>query len=213
MIKIEAVAFTLESAIAAADNGAHRIELCASKADGGITPSFGTIAAAREILEIPIHVMIRPRGGDFVYTMEEFESMKIDIEICKKLGIDGVVFGILHSGSTVDKERCKELVGLAKPMTANFHRAFDRCSDHFKALEDVIECGFQRILTSGKGEHAMDSCGLLAELVRKAGDRIIIMPGGGVRKENIKTLSHITRATEMHTSAINDLHEMLVLIK
>ena len=211
MVKIEAVAFNLESAIAAADKGAHRIELCASQPEGGVTPSFGTIASAREILEIPIHVMMRPRGGDFAYTAEEFESMKIDVEICKKLSIDGVVFGILHSNNTIDKQRCKELADLARPLTANFHRAFDRCTDPMIALEDIIGCGFQRILTSGKEMKAIDSCGLLAELVRKAGDRIVIMPGGGVRIDNLRSLMHITKAKEFHTSAIYQLPEMIKL--
>ena len=157
--------------------------------------------------------MIRPRGGDFVYSPTEFESMKIDIEICKKLNVDGVVFGILNPDNTVDKERCKELAQLALPLTSNFHRAFDRCSDPYKSLEDIIECGFQRILTSGREKIAMDSCGRLADLVRKSGDRIIIMPGGGVRKENLKTLANITRASEFHTSAINELQEMLNVVK
>ena len=209
MIKIEVVAYNIENALDAANNGADRIELCASPDEGGTTPSYGTISKAKEILEIPIHVMIRPRGGDFVYTEAEFETMKIDIEICKRLNVDGIVFGILTNENTIDKERCKELVELAKPLTSNFHRAFDRCNEPLKALEDIIDCGFQRILTSGSEQNAFDGCKQLAELVGKAENRIIIMPGGGVRKENFIDLVNHTKAIEFHTSAVADLKNIL----
>jgi copper homeostasis protein len=209
MIKIEVVAYNIEDAIKAADKGAHRIELCASPAEGGTTPSFGTISAVKEILSIPVHVMIRPRGGDFIYSETEFESMKIDIEICKKLNVDGVVFGILNNGSKVDVERCKVLVELARPMTSNFHRAFDRCDDSYTALEDIISCGFKRVLTSGKAESAIDGCALLSELVKKAGNQLMILPGGKVRKENFVGLVNLTKANEFHTSAIDDLENIL----
>ncbi|HNW99472.1 MAG TPA: copper homeostasis protein CutC [Bacteroidales bacterium] len=209
MIKIEVVAYHLENAINAVDNGAHRIELCASPCEGGVTPSYGTISAVKEILDVPVHVMIRTRGGDFIYTETEFENMKIDIEICKSLKVDGIVFGILTKENTIDKERCKELVELAKPLTSNFHRAFDRCEHPLRSLEDVIDCGFQRILTSGKAQVAIEGCGLLAELIKEANDRIIIMPGGGVRKENFVGLANMTKAKEFHTSAVNDLNSIL----
>jgi copper homeostasis protein len=210
MIKIEVVAYNIEDAIKASDSGAHRIELCSSPAEGGVTPSFGTISAAKEILSIPIHVMIRPRGGDFIYSEAEFESMKIDIEICKKLNVEGIVFGILTNESTVDVERCKELVELAKPLSSNFHRAFDRCDDPHKAMNDIINCGFRRILTSGKAESAIEGCALLSELVSKAGNQIIIMPGGNVRKENFVGLVNLIKANEFHTSAIDDLESILI---
>jgi copper homeostasis protein len=213
MIKIEVVAYNLEGAVSAADAGADRIELCASPDEGGVTPSFGTIAAAKEILLIPIHIMIRPRGGDFVYSDAEFESMKIDIEICKKLNVNGIVFGILNEDNTLDKNRCKELAELAKPLSSNFHRAFDRCADPLITMEDIIECGFQRILTSGKSDKAIEGCGLLSELVNKVGNRIIIMPGGGVRKENFVGLVNMTKAKEFHTSAISDLSNILNSVK
>jgi copper homeostasis protein len=209
MIKIEVVAYHIEDAIKAADTGAHRIELCASPAEGGTTPSFGTISAVKEILSIPVHVMIRPRGGDFVYSEAEFESMKIDIEICKKLNIDGIVFGILTNESKVDVERCKILVELARPMTSNFHRAFDRCDEPYTAMDDIISCGFKRILSSGNAESAIDGCALLSELVKKAGNQLVIMPGGKVRKENFVGLVNLTKALEFHTSAIDDLENIL----
>jgi copper homeostasis protein len=213
MIKIEVVAYSFEDAVIAGIIGAHRIELCVSPEVGGITPSYKAIADSKELLSTPVHVMIRPRGGDFVYSDEEFETMRTDIEFCKKMKLPGVVFGILTKENTVDKKRCRELVRLAKPMTSNFHRAFDSCDDPYKAIEDIIDCGFVRILTSGRENKAIDGSALLSELIRKARGRIIIMPGGGIRKENFMELTNLTHAEEYHTSSIEDLPVILKSVK
>jgi copper homeostasis protein len=209
VIRIEVVTYNLEDAIAAAQNGAHRIELCTSPDEGGTTPSYETISAAKRHCAVSIHVMIRPRGGDFVYTDAEFATMKADIEICKVLNVDGIVFGILTKENNVNTKRCKELVTSAQPLTSNFHRAFDLCVDPFRALEDIIECGFQRILTSGGKRRANEGIDLLVKLVRATNGRIIIMPGGGVRKENFVQLVKTTGAKEFHTSAVNDIKSMV----
>ena len=199
--KLEVIGFTIESCLIAQAAGAHRIELCDNPSEGGTTPSYGFIKTARENLSIELYPIIRPRGGDFLYSEIEFEVMKADIQICKNLGCDGVVIGMLNSDGTVDKQRCKELVDIAQPMGVSFHRAFDRTKDPFKALEDIISIGCERILTSGQKSVATDGAALLNELVKQANGRIIIMPGSGVRSDNIETLVKKTNAIEFHTSA------------
>jgi len=198
---LEVIGFTIESCILAQAVGANRIELCDNPGEGGTTPSYGFIKAARSVLQIELYPIIRPRGGDFFYTDAEFEVMKTDVQVCKDLGCDGVVIGILNADGTVDKERCKQLVALAYPMGVTFHRAFDRVNDASKALEDVIEIGCERILTSGLVPAALDGAGTLASLIRQADQRIIIMPGSGVRADNIIELAQKTGAIEFHTSA------------
>ncbi len=200
-MKIEVVVFSVAGALAAQRGGAFRVELCENNAEGGTTPSYGTIELTRKKLDIDLHVMIRPRGGDFLYSDDEYEIMKSDILQCKKLGVDGVVFGTLLPDGNIDIDRCRILSDLAKPMTVNFHRAFDRVSDPFIALEQLIQCGFQRVLTSGQRSTAMEGIDLLTQLVRQAGERISVMPGGGVREENIEELIFKTKAREFHTSA------------
>ena len=199
--KLEVIGFTIESCLIAQAAGAHRIELCDNPSEGGTTPSYGFIKTARENLSIELYPIIRPRGGDFLYSEIEFELMKADIQICKNLGCDGVVIGMLNSDGTVDKQRCKQLVDIAQPMGVSFHRAFDRTKDPFKALEDIISIGCERILTSGQKSVATDGAALLNELVKQANGRIIIMPGSGVRSDNIETLVKKTNAIEFHTSA------------
>ncbi len=199
--KLEVIGFTIESCLIAQAAGAHRIELCDNPSEGGTTPSYGFIKTARENLSIELYPIIRPRGGDFLYSEIEFEVMKADIQICKNLGCDGVVIGMLNSDGTVDKQRCKQLVDIAQPMGVSFHRAFDRTKDPFKALEDIISIGCERILTSGQKSVATDGAALLNELVKQANGRIIIMPGSGVRSDNVETLVKKTNATEFHTSA------------
>ena len=199
--KLEVIGFTIESCLIAQAAGAHRIELCDNPSEGGTTPSYGFIKTARENLSIELYPIIRPRGGDFLYSEIEFELMKADIQICKNLGCDGVVIGMLNSDGTVDKQRCKQLVDIAQPMGVSFHRAFDRTKDPFKALEDIISIGCERILTSGQKSVATNGVALLNELVKQANGRIIIMPGSGVRSDNIETLVKKTNATEFHTSA------------
>ena len=200
-MKLEIIGFNIESCIAAQNAGADRIELCDGPGEGGTTPSYGFIKAARKELEIDLYVMIRPRGGDFLYSEEEFEIMKTDVAVCKELDCDGIVFGILTSDGKVDKKRCKEILQLAYPLEATFHRAFDRVADPFEALEDVIELGFERILTSGLKPKAEEGKQTIFELISKASDRIIIMPGSGVTSENIISIAESTGAKELHSSA------------
>jgi len=199
----EVVVFSVEGAIAAQNGCADRVELCENVHDGGTTPSYGTIVQTRKNISIQLHVMIRPRSGDFLYSDLEFETMKSDIELCKTLGVDGVVFGILNLDAGIDKNRCKLLVEHAKPMTSNFHRAFDRTKNPLLALEDVIECGFVRILTSGQKPSALEGISLISELNCLAENRIIIMPGGGVRIDNVLEIMEKSGAIEFHTSARN----------
>jgi copper homeostasis protein len=199
--KLEVIGFNVESSVAAQSCGADRIELCDNPGEGGTTPSYGFIKAARENLKIELYPIIRPRGGDFFYSDAEFEVMKTDVNTCKELGCDGVVIGILHADGTVDKERCKQLIELAYPMGVTFHRAFDRVKNAEQALEDIIEIGCERILTSGLVPAALDGAETLAALIKQADERIIIMPGSGVRSDNIIELAKKTGAVEFHTSA------------
>jgi copper homeostasis protein len=198
---LEICANSIQSALAAQAGGAGRIELCQNLEQGGITPSYGLIREVKKRLSIPVLVLIRPRPGDFIYTEEEFNSIKSDIEACKKLGCEGVVTGILDKDGNVDTERCAELVNLARPMQLTFHRAFDCCADPFSALQDIIGSGFDRILTSGMADHALEGAPLLAQLVQQAGGRIAIMPGAGITVLNIREIAEITGASEFHTSA------------
>jgi copper homeostasis protein len=199
--KLEIIGFNIESCIAAQEAGANRIELCAGPGEGGTTPSYGFIKAAREKLQIELYAMIRLRGGDFLYSDDDFEIMKNDVAICKELGCNGIVTGILTTDGKVDKNRCRELIEMAYPLEATFHRAFDRVADPFEALEDIIELGFERILTSGLKPKAMDNLELLSKLVKQSDERIIIMPGSGVTAENIITIAESTGAKEFHSSA------------
>jgi copper homeostasis protein len=199
-LTIEVVCYNITSVLNAVEGGANRIELCDSPGDGGTTPSAGMILAAKEKARIPVFVMIRPRGGDFLYSDEEFEVMKKDIESVKKLGADGVVFGILKANGEMDTERNKELVQLARPLKVTCHRAFDMTNDPHKALEACIEAGFDRILTSGQQANVYNGRQLLAELIEKANDRIIIMPGAGISEENVAGLVKTTGAKEIHIS-------------
>ncbi|MFN8248638.1 MAG: copper homeostasis protein CutC [Ferruginibacter sp.] len=198
---LEVIGFNIESCTLAQEAGANRIELCDGPGEGGTTPSYGFIKAARKRLNIDLYPIIRPRGGDFLYTDDEFEIMKTDILVCKKLGCDGVVTGSLNADGTVDKTRCSQLVEIAFPMGVTFHRAFDRTKDPFTALEDIIECGFERILTSGLEPDAMQGASLIASLIEKADERIVIMPGSGIRSDNIGEIANRTKAHEFHTSA------------
>jgi len=192
----------------AVEGGADRIELCANLAEGGTTPSYAHIKKCREAFDVALFPIIRPRGGDFLYTKDEFEIMRNDIKLCKELGCEGIVIGLLNMDGTIDVTRTSELIELAYPLEVTFHRAFDRCKDPFAALEELIEIGCQRILTSGQQasvssrESLVDSkaAELIAGLNRLADDKIIIMPGSGVRKENIKMLAEKTGCVEFHSS-------------
>lgn len=184
----------------AVEGGADRIELCANLYEGGTTPSYATIRKCREAFAVSLYPIIRPRGGDFLYTDEEFEIMLQDVRLCKQLGCDGVVTGLLNSDGVIDVLRTAKLAEAAYPMGVTIHRAFDRCRDPFGALEQIIELGCERILTSGQQPSVTDGVQLVADLNRHAGERIIIMPGSGVRKENIKMLAEKTGCTEFHSS-------------
>ncbi|HRO48110.1 copper homeostasis protein CutC [Agriterribacter sp.] len=201
MYLLEVIAFTIESVLLAQQSGAHRIELCDNPAEGGTTPGYGMIKTARERSSLLLYPIIRPRGGDFLYSSEEFEIMKRDVLLCKELGCDGVVIGLLQSDGSIDKKRTAILAETAYPLGVTFHRAFDRVANPFEALEDVIACGCERILTSGLKPAAPEGAETIAHLVRQANERIIIMPGSGVRSDNIAALAKQTLATEFHSSA------------
>lgn len=188
---------TTQSAVS---GGADRIELCTNLAEGGTTPSFGTIRKCREAFSVQLYPIIRPRGGDFLYTDEEFEIMLNDVLLCKQTGCDGIVTGLLNPDGSIDEKRTATLIHAAYPMGVTFHRAFDRCKDPFEAMELLIKIGCERILTSGQQPAAPGGAELIAALNKSADHRIIIMPGSGVRKENIKQLAEVTGCTEFHSS-------------
>jgi copper homeostasis protein len=201
MMTLEICATSLESCLAAQAGGAARIELCDNLLEGGTTPSYAMIALARESVKIDLYPIIRPRGGDFLYSSLEYQLMVKDIELCKQLGCNGVVIGLLTADGRVDVPRTKALVELAWPMGVTFHRAFDMTVDAFQALEDVISTGCERILTSGQRNTAVEGASLIHTLVEKADGRIAIMVGSGVRAHNIASLAEQTGATEFHTTA------------
>lgn len=208
MKQIEIACFNLESALIAQENGADRVELCADMKVGGITPSLQLIKEAREKLNIDLFVMIRPRGGNFIYSEEEFELMKNEISEIKKLNVNGFVFGILNKNNSISLVQNKELVELAKPFPCTFHRAFDEVQNPFVALEQLIECGFQTILTSGNAPNVNEGINQLEMLVQKAKNRIHIMPGGSLRSSNLDEIKQKTKAKFFHSSAIIDATEI-----
>ena len=200
--KLEIAVFSVEAAVTALKAGAHRIEFCENPQEGGTTPSYGSLKTLRSYTTQPVFPIIRPRGGDFLYSRSEFEVMKADLLIVKELGYLGAVIGLLNADGSIDTKRTKELVDIAGPsMQISFHRAFDRCNDPFIALKEIIATGCKRILTSGQVPNAADAQPLLKKLVEQAGDSIIIMPGSGVRSNNIKEIIQATGAKEMHSSA------------
>ena len=184
----------------AVEGGADRIELCANLAEGGTTPSFGTIRQCREAFNVSLFPIIRPRGGDFLYNDDEFSIMLKEVKLCKELGCEGVVIGMLNADGSIDLKRNTALIDAAYPLGVTFHRAFDRCKDPFVALEQLIDIGCERILTSGQRPTVTEGVDMIAELNKLADDRIIIMPGSGVRKENIKMLADKTGCVEFHSS-------------
>lgn len=201
MIEMEVCANSVSSALEAQLGGATRVELCASLTEGGTTPGYAEIALANRMLDIEVFPIIRPRGGDFLYTDLEFELMKEDIRICKSLGCEGVVIGILTAEGKVDLARCAELIAHARPMQVSFHRAFDMAVNLEEALEDIISLGCVRILTSGGKSSALKGAVVLARLIELAGDRISIMPGAGVNVANIAEIISLTGAKVFHASA------------
>lgn len=204
--KFEICANSVESCLAAQEGGADRVELCAGIPEGGTTPSYGEIKLARKLLtKTKLHVIIRPRGGDFLYTPLELERMEEDIRICRELGVDGVVFGCLTEEGEIDREANRRLVELARPMSVTFHRAFDRTADPMKALEDIISLGCNRILTSGQQPKAIDGISLLARLEKELKEYpqppIQLLAGSGVNEENIRQIFDATGIHEYHFSA------------
>lgn len=199
--EIEVCVSSLEMAMETEKGGADRIELCANLFEGGTTPSAALIKMAKDSLKISTMVMIRPRGGDFCYSDIEFETMKNDILYCKSLNIDGVVLGILNSDGTIDKERTKQLVELSHPMKVCFHRAIDMTKDYLQAFKDILECGCNRILTSGGENKAIDGVKNIEEIIKESGDNIEIMVGSGVSSENAKEIYNKTGVRHFHLSA------------
>jgi copper homeostasis protein len=197
MMEVEICAFSVESCVNAQAAGADRIELCASPLEGGTTPNHGLVALALKNVSIPIYVMIRPRGGDFCYDALEFEQMKLDVIAAKKLGVAGVVFGILLPNGQIDVSRTRALVELSAPLGVTFHRAFDRAVAPFEALEDIIDTGCERILTSGQKPTALEGIELLKKIVIQARNRIKIMAGSGVEEANAAALA---------AAGVHDLH-------
>jgi copper homeostasis protein len=196
--RLEVCVDSLESAIEAQIAGADRIELCGNLFEGGTTPGYGTIVSSVNNLSIDLYVMIRPRGSDFLYSDPEFDIMRRDIDACGEAGATGVVFGILKQDGNIDIERTSKLIEYSRPMKVTFHRAFDMCRDPSNGLEDVIQAGAVRILTSGQKRNASEGSANIGALVKQADNRIIIMPGGGIDESNIKSIAQITGATEFH---------------
>ncbi|MDR3366781.1 MAG: copper homeostasis protein CutC, partial [Prevotellaceae bacterium] len=197
---LEVCADSVDSAIIAQSSGAHRIELCGNLPEGGTTPSLGMIEAARRLLTIKLYVLVRPRGGDFLYGDTELEIMLTDVRTCGKLGCDGVAIGMLSGDGSVDEPRCRLLVEAAHScgMGVTFHRAFDRCRNLPEAMEAIIGLGCERILTSGGRNAAPEGANAIRELVEKAGERISIMPGAGITPENAMKILEATGANELH---------------
>lgn len=195
---IEICLESVESVIAAEKGGADRVELCSDLFEGGLTPTIGTVKTALKKSNIKINAMIRPRGGDFCYSDEEFEVMKEDIKAFKETGINGIVFGILTPEGDVDVKRSKEIIELARPLAVTFHRAFDMTRDPYKSLEELIELGVDRVLTSGQEATVPEGADLLEDLVQIAGDRIIVMPGCGITERNFPKLRDKIKAKEYH---------------
>jgi copper homeostasis protein len=199
-MQLEICVDSVESAIAAERGGAQRVELCSDLLEGGITPSAGLIAAVRRAIGIGMFVMIRARGGDFCYTDREFEVMEQDIETARNLGADGVILGVLDEQAQVDVRRTRRLADLASPLPATFHRAIDMTPDPRAALEDVIATGARRVLTSGGCPKVTEALPVVARMVEAAGDRIVVMPGGGITAQTIVSIAEATGATEFHAS-------------
>lgn len=199
-ILLESPVFNVNSALKAAQYGVDRLELCSSYSEGGCTPSSGLFTYLKSKITIPIFVMIRPRGGHFVYAENELDVMKEDIRQYSDLGADGFVFGVLKKNGAVNKEACSELRDLCGEKPCTFHRAFDVSSDLNQALDEIIECGFQRILTSGGERNVREGLSVIKNMIGKAKDKIIIMPGGGMKPELVQSLRETAYLKEIHAS-------------
>ncbi|RZA17069.1 MAG: copper homeostasis protein CutC, partial [Lysobacteraceae bacterium] len=198
--RLEIAADSLESALAAQSGGADRVELCANLAEGGVTPSWGTIAAARDRLRVPLHVLVRARAGDFVYSSRELDAMRRDIEACTSLGCEGIVTGALTAGGVVDTPACRALVEAANGLEVTFHRAFDVLDDRAAALEAIIGLGCTRILTSGGADTAEAGAAVIAVDIARAAGRIGLVAGAGVSPANIARVARTSGARDLHAS-------------
>ncbi|MCL4136832.1 UNVERIFIED_CONTAM: hypothetical protein GTU68_008242 [Idotea baltica] len=201
MIKLEVCIDSVAGAKAAEKGGANRVELCDNLVEGGTTPSFGMVEQCLESSNLPVMMMIRPRGGDFLYDKDEFEVMKRNVLHARTLGVMGVVFGMLTAEGDIDRAQTAQLVEAAGPLSVTFHRAFDMCRNPHKGLELLKELGIARILTSGQESSAHEGIPLIRELIDLAGDQLIIMPGGGVNEKTLPDIVRLTQAKECHTSA------------
>lgn len=190
-----------QGAIAAQEGGAHRVELCENLMEGGTTPSAGAIQVARRHLDIGLNVIVRPRGGDFCYSDVEFETMVRDVGAAAESGADGIVIGLLNPDGSVDVERTGALIERIRPLPVTFHRAFDMTADPYRALEELISLGVDRVLTSGQEISALEGVDLIAELIEGAAGRIVVMPGGGITERNVARVAAGTGAREIHVAA------------
>jgi copper homeostasis protein len=204
---------SVASAIAAEQGGAQRVELCDYLAGGGTTPSAGMIGIVRKNIDIGLHILIRPRRGDFLYSDLEFDIMKRDIQVCRELGADGVVIGALTREGTIDIRRTLELIEHARPLSITFHRAFDLTPDPIKALDDLLELKVHRLLTSGQQQFALQGVELIRELNERAAGKLIIMPGSGVNEENVSEIIARTGVNEVHASARKEVNSEMVFRK
>jgi copper homeostasis protein len=200
-ILIEIAAFTPEAALLAYQAGADRVELCSGYSEGGLSPAASAIQVIRDKIQIPLHVMIRPRVGDFVYTLLEKEIILAEVAFCRKTGADGVVVGALTADGTIDKPFLQEIMAAAGPLPVTFHRAFDLCINMEASLENLIDCGVARVLTSGGRQTAIEGMQAIHALVNSADNLIVILPGGGLSPGNIRAFVHQTGVTEVHLSA------------
>lgn len=208
-IILEVCVNSVESAVAAEKGGADRVELCDNLMEGGTTPSLGSIEIARKLLKIALHVIIRPRGGDFLYSDLEFEIMKRDIEICRNLGVDGVVFGVLKADGEIDFERNSELINIARPMSVTFHRAFDVTKNGINSLQTLIELNANRVLTSGQEATAFEGLETISELVEIAKDKIIVIACGGLNERNIRKFIEKTKVKEVHMTGFAQIESKM----
>jgi copper homeostasis protein len=201
-LRIEVCVEGIDGLVAAQDAGADRVELCASLLEGGLTPSLGTVREALRVARIPFHVIVRPRGGDFLYSPLEFQTMLEDVKALRALGVAGVVFGCLTADGRIDEERMTALVAAAKPMATTCHRAFDMTRDHREAVEALVRSGVDRVLTSGQRDTAVEGADILRETVAVADGRLLVMAGGALDATNIAEVRDATGADELHFAAL-----------
>ncbi len=197
-VTIEICLDSVQSIIAAEKGGANRVEFCSDLFEGGLTPTLGSFLVAKEKATIPINVMIRPRGGDFCYSELEFETMLADVRLFRDAGANALVFGILTPDGQVDKERSRTLLEATRPLEVTFHRAFDMTRDPYQAMEDLIELGVNRVLTSGQEASVPEGLDLLSDLLKRYGDKIVIMPGAGINERNFVRIHQMLHAREYH---------------